>query len=176
MFPYTSPFGRRCCRPSFREGSEDGQGKADVPTEHASPGEDPRLPSSDADARRAGDPRRTPTQGPQPPQRLRLTGSVRTPAIQRVFRDAEPVHGKRVVLFVAPGSGEFALVAGKKIGGAVQRNRARRVLRAAIREVAPRGVAGHDVVLVAREAIRGARTQDLITEMTELLQRGGTST
>lgn len=77
-----------------------------------------------------------------------------------------------MVLFVAPGSGEFALVAGKKIGGAVQRNRARRVLRAAIREVAPRGVAGHDVVLVAREAIRDARTQDLITEMTELLRRG----
>lgn len=98
---------------------------------------------------------------------------MRTPAIQRVFRDAEPVRGKRVVLFVAPGSGEFALVAAKKIGGAVQRNRARRVLRAAIREVAPRGVAGHDVVLVAREAIRDARTQDLITEMTELLQRGG---
>jgi ribonuclease P protein component len=79
-----------------------------------------------------------------------------------------------MVLFVAPGSGEFALVAGKKIGGAVQRNRARRVLRAAIREVAPRGVEGHDVVLVAREAIRGARTQDLITEMTQLLRRGGT--
>jgi ribonuclease P protein component len=98
---------------------------------------------------------------------------VRTREIQRVFHDAEPVHGKRVVLFVAPGSGEFALVAGKKIGGAVQRNRARRVLRAAIREVAPRGVEGHDVVLVAREAIRDARTQDLITEMTELLQRGG---
>ena len=99
---------------------------------------------------------------------------MRTRSIQRVFRDAEPMHGKRVVLFVAPGSGEFALVAGKKIGGAVQRNRARRVLRAAIREVAPRGVEGHDVVLVAREAIRDARTQDLITEMTELLQRGGT--
>jgi ribonuclease P protein component len=80
-----------------------------------------------------------------------------------------------MVLFVAPGSGEFALVAGKKIGGAVQRNRARRVLRAAIREVAPRGVEGHDVVLVAREAIRDARTQDLITEMTELLRRGRTS-
>jgi ribonuclease P protein component len=79
-----------------------------------------------------------------------------------------------MVLFVAPGSGEFALVAGKKIGGAVQRNRARRVLRAAIREVAPRGVEGHDVVLVAREAIRDARTQDLVTEMTELLRRGGT--
>jgi ribonuclease P protein component len=98
---------------------------------------------------------------------------VRTAGIQRVFREAEPVHGRRVVLFGAPGSGGFALVAGKKIGGAVQRNRARRVLRAALREVAPRGIEGHDIVLVAREAIRDARTQDLITEMTELLRRGG---
>jgi ribonuclease P protein component len=76
-----------------------------------------------------------------------------------------------VVLLVAPGSGGYALVAGKKVGGAVQRNRARRILRAALREVAPRGLDGHDIVLVAREGIRGARTQDLITEMTELLGR-----
>jgi ribonuclease P protein component len=96
---------------------------------------------------------------------------VRTAGIQKVFRDGKPVHGKRVVLFLAPGSGQFALVAGKKIGGAVQRNRARRVLRAALREVAPRGVEEHDIVLVAREGIRGAGTQDLITEMTELLGR-----
>lgn len=173
MFPYTSPSaGGVAGLPSAKE-SEDGQGKAYVSAEHAPSCEDARLPSADADPCRPVDPRRSPTQGPQPPQRLRLTATVRTRAIQRVFHDAEPVHGKRVVLFVAPGSGEFALVAGKKIGGAVQRNRARRVLRAAIREVAPRGVEGHDVVLVAREGIRDARTQDLITEMTELLQRGG---
>lgn len=97
---------------------------------------------------------------------------MRSAAIQRVFREGQRVHGKRVVLFVAPGSGEFALVAGKKVGGAVQRNRARRILRAAFREVAPEGMNGHDIVLVAREAIRGARTQDLIAEMTELLGRG----
>lgn len=81
------------------------------------------------------------------------------------------MRGERVILLVAPGSGGYALVAGKKVGGAVQRNRARRILRAALREVAPRGMDGHDIVLVAREGIRGARTQDLITEMTELLGR-----
>jgi ribonuclease P protein component len=97
---------------------------------------------------------------------------VRAAEIRRVYREGRPVHGKRMVLLVASGSGGFALVAGKKIGGAVQRNRARRVLRAALREVAPRGMEGHDIVLVAREAIRDARTQDLITEMTELLGRG----
>ena len=97
---------------------------------------------------------------------------MRTPAIQRVFRDGRPMHGKRVAVFVVPGSGETAFVAGKRIGGAVVRNRARRVLRAALREVAPRGVEGRDVVVVARESIRDARTQDLIEEMSELLERG----
>jgi ribonuclease P protein component len=74
-----------------------------------------------------------------------------------------------MVLFVAPGSNGLAVVAARRVGGAVERNRARRILRAAWREVAPRCVNGKDVVLVAREAIRGAKTQDLVAEMTELL-------
>jgi ribonuclease P protein component len=78
-----------------------------------------------------------------------------------------------MLLFVAPGSGDVAFVVGRKIGGSVQRNRARRILRAALREVAPRGMPGHDVVLVAREEIRGARARDLMAEMGELLERGG---
>ena len=77
-----------------------------------------------------------------------------------------------MIVFVAPGSGETAVVAARRIGGAVQRNRARRILRAAWRQVTPQ-TDDRDVVLVAREAIRGATTQDLVTEMTELLDRGG---
>src|SRR5919106_4313016 len=129
MFPYTSALGRRVAGRRFREGSDDGQGKAHVSAEHSPPGEDPWLPPADADARRAGDPRLAAPQGPEPPQRFRLIRSVRTPGIRKVFRDGQPVHGKRMVLFAAPGSGGFALVAGKKVGGAVERNRARRVLR-----------------------------------------------
>jgi hypothetical protein len=34
-------------------------------------------------------------------------------------------------------------------------------------------VEGSDVVLVAREAIRGAKTQDLVAEMSELVTRAG---
>jgi len=82
------------------------------------------------------------------------------------------LHGKRVVLFLAPGSGEVAVVAARRVGGAVERNRARRVLRAAWRELSLQ-VADDDIVLVAREGIRGAKTQDLVAEMTELLRRDG---
>ena len=77
-----------------------------------------------------------------------------------------------MVLFVAPGSGEFAVVVARRVGGAVERNRARRVLRAAWREIAPQA-GDDDIVLVAREGIRGAKTQDLVAEMTELLRREG---
>ncbi len=79
-----------------------------------------------------------------------------------------------MIILLAPGSGQTAVVAARRIGGAVQRNRARRILRAAWRQVAPQPD-DRDVVLVAREAIRGATTQDLVSEMTELLHRGGSS-
>jgi ribonuclease P protein component len=76
-----------------------------------------------------------------------------------------------VVVFVVPGSGSVAFVAGRRVGGAVDRNRARRILRAAWRELAPRVRDGFDVALVAREAIRGARTQELVAEVEGLLKR-----
>ena len=76
-----------------------------------------------------------------------------------------------MVLFVAPGAGSAAFVAGRRVGGAVLRNRARRILRAAWRELAPRVVEGNDVVLVARATIAGARTHELVSEVEGLLTR-----
>ena len=97
---------------------------------------------------------------------------MRSNEVRRTLRSGRPLHGGRVVVFVAPGSGQMAVIAARRIGGAVERNRARRVLRTAWREVAPDVGAGHDIVLVAREAIRSAKTQDLVAEMKELLRRG----
>ena len=78
-----------------------------------------------------------------------------------------------MVVLVAPGSGTMAFVAGRRVGGAVPRNRARRILKAAWREVAPRAQKGYDIAFVARGAIRGGKTQDLVAEMEELLTRAG---
>jgi ribonuclease P protein component len=92
-----------------------------------------------------------------------------------VLETGRRLHGGLVIVFVAPGSGQTAVVAARRIGGAVKRNRARRILRAAWQQVVPQtdDTDDRDVVLVAREAIRGATTQDLVTEMTELFRRGG---
>jgi ribonuclease P protein component len=76
-----------------------------------------------------------------------------------------------MVVFVAPGRGSAGFVAGRRVGGAVVRNRARRILRAAWRQLAPRVLERNDYALVARASIRGAKTQDLVAEMEELLRR-----
>lgn len=76
-----------------------------------------------------------------------------------------------MVVFVAPGSGAVAIVAGRRVGGAVVRNRARRILRASWRELAPRVRDGVDVALVARGTIRGARSHELVPEVEGLLSR-----
>lgn len=76
-----------------------------------------------------------------------------------------------MVLFLAPGSGEVAVVAGGKVGGAVERNRARRVIRAALRSAAPGGLDEQDAVVVARSAIRGAGSDQVAAELRSLLER-----
>ena len=78
-----------------------------------------------------------------------------------------------MVVFLAPGVGGIALVAARRVGGAVVRNRARRILREAWRQVEPQAKKDFDVVLVAKEAIRGAKTQDLVAEMSELVAGAG---
>lgn len=76
-----------------------------------------------------------------------------------------------MVAFAAPGNGEVAFVAGRKVGRAVQRNRARRVLRAAWNDVSLSARAGTDFVFVARKAILGAKSQQVAAEMADLLRR-----
>ncbi len=88
-----------------------------------------------------------------------------------MLAEGKPFHGAWVVVFLAPGSGEASFVAGRRVGGAVRRNRARRILRAAWRELVPRVREGYDVAWVARESIREAKTQDLVIEMADLLLR-----
>lgn len=88
-----------------------------------------------------------------------------------MFEQGRPFHGERVVVFLAPGSGDTAVVASRRVGGAVERNRARRILRAAWEQVSAQVSEGFDVVLVAREAIRGAKMQELVAEMTLVLRR-----
>jgi ribonuclease P protein component len=92
-----------------------------------------------------------------------------------VLAEGAALRGRRVVVFLAPGPGRVAFVAGRRVGGAVSRNRARRILRAAWGEVVAGAREGYDFGLVARRAIRGAKTQDLVSELGDLLSEARVS-
>jgi ribonuclease P protein component len=78
-------------------------------------------------------------------------------------------------VYVAPGTGKSraAWIAGRKVGSAVARNRARRVLRDTWGALAHEVRAGTDLVLVARPRIRGANAHDLVEEVARVLVRAG---
>ena len=79
-----------------------------------------------------------------------------------------------VVLIVLPNENEelrFGFAAGRSIGGAVQRNRAKRLMRAAIQSLLHRISSGWDLLFLARQPIQKASFQDVQAATTGLLER-----
>ena len=71
----------------------------------------------------------------------------------RVYGRGKSYVHPHCVLYVAKnrlGYTRIGLTATKKVGHAVQRNRARRVMRAALSEHLARNIGGYDIILVAR--------------------------
>lgn len=67
----------------------------------------------------------------------------------------------------------YGLVTGKRLGGAVVRNRVRRLMREAIRQLHPRLQTGHDIVVVARLPLVGKPLADVQHIMGDALGRAG---
>ena len=67
----------------------------------------------------------------------------------------------------------FGLSTGRKLGGAVVRNRVRRRLREALRVMAPSFQPGWDVLIIARPAIVEADHETLVGALHRTLVRGG---
>lgn len=104
---------------------------------------------------------------------------------QRVTRTAEFAEaysqnrkfvGRFMVLYVRTGTGaqlRLGVVSSRKVGGAVERNRARRLIRETYRRLRDglRGPA--DVVLIARAAIGRAKPDELAGDLSALARKAG---
>jgi len=67
----------------------------------------------------------------------------------------------------------FGLATGKRLGGAVIRNRARRRIREVLRAMAPSFQPGWDVLIIARPAIVEADHDALVGALRRVLHSGG---
>ncbi len=96
------------------------------------------------------------------PGRLRASADIQAVFAARRSRAGRflVVHGRERA---AAGEARVAVVASRRVGSAVRRNRAKRLLREAARQLAWRP--GHDVVLLARADCAAARLDPVIEDL-----------
>ena len=91
-----------------------------------------------------------------------------------VFQQGRAWHNELLVLRSVPNALEhnrYGFVTGKRLGGAVIRNRLRRRLRESIRVLPAQP--GWDVVVSAKKPAAGANFQELNRSVVDLLSRAG---
>ena len=94
----------------------------------------------------------------------------------RVRRSGQSYAHPLLVLIIEAGKdpiSRFAVIAGRSVGKAVQRNRAKRVLRAALQEVIHDIQPGYQAILIARKPILDASFQETSLALKSLLQKAG---
>ena len=106
-------------------------------------------------------------------RKFRLT---RSDDFKRVRQNGKS-YAHPLVLLVAQASDSpktrVGVAAGKTTGNAVQRNRAKRRLREAMRTLLPSLAPRWDLILIARAGLASASLEDTRTALTTLLHRAG---
>jgi ribonuclease P protein component len=104
-------------------------------------------------------------------RRYRLTSSTE---FRRVRREGKSyAHPLSILITCANGRAisRFGITASKSIGNAVRRNKAKRLLREALRGLMPSISDGWDVILIARSKLLDADWQQIQTAISSLLRR-----
>jgi ribonuclease P protein component len=107
------------------------------------------------------------------PKRNRLQ---RNAQFRRVYEEGRRFEGRLAVLYALETPGEtraVGIVTSRKVGGAVVRNRARRLLREAYRLNQHKMKDNVQLVLVARAAIDGRRLAEVEAAVLALLEKAG---
>ena len=108
---------------------------------------------------------------------MRFPTMTRNNDFRRAYARGRSFVGYCLILYVQKnrtGGTRIGITSSKKIGNAVQRNRARRVIRAAVDAVLPpEGVGSVDLVLVARGVTAAQKSGQVAAVLRKLLLRAG---
>jgi ribonuclease P protein component len=90
----------------------------------------------------------------------------------RIYEKGSRIHGRLLTLFLMPSDlpvGRLGIAATKKLGGAVQRNRAKRLIREVFRR--NKIAQGFDVVVVPKRELLDATLTALEAEYVQTVER-----
>ncbi len=105
---------------------------------------------------------------------MKLRERLKESEFKQVFDKSRKYFGRYVVIFVSDSiSDRVGFVASKKIGGAIERNRAKRLMREAFLMTEPFLPYDRSFIIVARREIVGKKMQDVFNELKFLLKQDG---
>lgn len=96
-----------------------------------------------------------------PPERRIRKGSEFAVVLRKGRRSACPYFTLHILPVPSRNHARLGIIASRRVGGAVQRNRAKRLLREAFRRLGSQLPAGVNLVAVARNPIARARLEDV---------------
>jgi ribonuclease P protein component len=94
----------------------------------------------------------------------------------RVYKQGKSKGSRFAVILYKRNGLKFtrtAFVSSKKVGNSVERNRSRRLMKAAYRAFKPDIKSGYDIVFVARAAIKGCKEPEVEKQLKKTLESAG---
>ena len=105
---------------------------------------------------------------------MRYRTLTKNKEFSRIYARGKSYVHPNLVLYVAKnrlGYTRIGLTATKKVGHAVQRNRARRIMRAALSEHLSQNIGGYDIILVARACTPYLKSTQLSKTLAGLMRK-----